>query len=222
MGKLTDLAAQISDADRRAGEALNASILKADGLELPKFLNVRLTRTPEQLAANAEGVKRQLEDFRNRRVSSPAIKEPSVAKPTPKADQLRALREASATGKPAAKPAERREKAAAAIEKTQTSTQANPAEPKADTKESAMRKTATTTKSKARNAVKGKSKAEGVRPGSKLETIVKLLQRAKGCTTKDVLEATGWPAVSMPQQAKAAGLKLIKEKDGAVTRYRAG
>lgn len=59
-----------------------------------------------------------------------------------------------------------------------------------------------------------------IRPGSKLETVAKLLTRANGCTTKDVLDATGWPTVSMPQQAKAAGLVLKTEKDGRVTRYR--
>jgi Protein of unknown function (DUF3489) len=62
---------------------------------------------------------------------------------------------------------------------------------------------------------------DGVRPGSKLALIVGLLRRPKGCTTKQVLEATGWPAVSMPQQAKAAGLTLQKEKVDGVTVYRA-
>lgn len=74
-------------------------------------------------------------------------------------------------------------------------------------------------KTKARTAVKGKT--EGVRPGSKLEIVVGLLTRAQGCTAKDILKATEWPSVSVPQQAKAAGLKLVKEKDGKVTRYRA-
>lgn len=58
-----------------------------------------------------------------------------------------------------------------------------------------------------------------IRPGSKLEIIVKLLKRPKGCTAADILDATGWPAVSVPQQARAAGLELRQEKDGKVTRY---
>jgi hypothetical protein len=62
---------------------------------------------------------------------------------------------------------------------------------------------------------------DGPRKGSKLAVIVGLLKRNEGCTVKDVLAATGWPTVSMPQQAKAAGLSLKKEKDGSVTRYRA-
>lgn len=101
----------------------------------------------------------------------------------------------------------------------------------AETKESVVGKTKAKT-SKARSAVKGKTSAKkpaevmadppqtaGVRPGSKLEVIVKLLQREGGCTTADVLKACQWPSVSMPQQAKAAGLTLRKEKQGKVTRY---
>jgi hypothetical protein len=72
--------------------------------------------------------------------------------------------------------------------------------------------------------VKGKTKQAatapaGVRPGSKLETIVGLLKRKDGCTAADVLKATGWPSVSMPQQARAAGLHLKTEKEGRSTRY---
>lgn len=85
-------------------------------------------------------------------------------------------------------------------------------------------KKATPKKAKAAKAPRQKAAAaapKGVRPGSKLETIVKLLKRDGGCTTKDVLKATEWPAVSMPQQARAAGLKLSKEKRDGVTYYSA-
>lgn len=61
---------------------------------------------------------------------------------------------------------------------------------------------------------------DGVRPGSKLEAIVGLLRRPEGCTTAQVLKATEWPSVSMPQQAKAAGITLHKEKVEGVTVYR--
>ncbi len=65
-----------------------------------------------------------------------------------------------------------------------------------------------------------KAVAPGAREGSKLALIVGLLTRKEGCTTKDVLDATGWPSVSMPQQVKAAGLKgFRKQKDGKVSRY---
>lgn len=54
---------------------------------------------------------------------------------------------------------------------------------------------------------------------SKAALIGQLLLRKEGCTTADVLKATGWPSVSMPAQAKMVGLKLRKEKEGKVTRY---
>lgn len=87
-----------------------------------------------------------------------------------------------------------------------------------------MRKTSTTTKAKSRTGVKAKSTTAKAtkpadKPRSKVDLIADLLKRKNGCTTADVLAVTGWPAVSMPQQAKAAGLKLKKEKDGNVTRY---
>jgi hypothetical protein len=101
--------------------------------------------------------------------------------------------------------------------------------PAVATEESVVGKTKAKT-SKARSAVKGKTSAKaperapttpgGVRPGSKVALVADLLLREEGCTTADVLKATGWPSVSMPQQAKAAGLNLQKEKDGGVTRYR--
>lgn len=75
---------------------------------------------------------------------------------------------------------------------------------------------------KARKGTPAKKPAtkDGPRKGSKVDLIAGLLKRKGGCTTADVLKATGWPAVSMPQQAKAAGLKLRKEKKaGEVTRY---
>lgn len=54
---------------------------------------------------------------------------------------------------------------------------------------------------------------------SKTLVIAALLQRPDGCTTKEVLEATGWPSVSMPAQAKAAGLVLTKERRDGAMRY---
>jgi len=59
----------------------------------------------------------------------------------------------------------------------------------------------------------------GPRAGSKLEAISVLLRRPEGCTTADVLKATGWPSVSMPAQAKALGVGLRKEKEGGAFRY---
>ena len=59
----------------------------------------------------------------------------------------------------------------------------------------------------------------GKKAKSKVELIADLLRRKEGCTTAEVLAAVNWPAVSMPQQAKAAGIKLKKVKEGKVTRY---
>jgi hypothetical protein len=91
---------------------------------------------------------------------------------------------------------------------------ASSSKPKADSKKAA--------KAKARTAA-GPKPATGapkvIRPGSKLEIVVGLLTRKSGCTAAEVLAATEWPAVSMPQQARAAGLTLRQEKDGKITRY---
>jgi len=54
---------------------------------------------------------------------------------------------------------------------------------------------------------------------TKREIAANLLQRPEGCTTRDILDATGWPAVSVPAIAKASGLTLRQEKCGRVTRY---
>jgi hypothetical protein len=80
-----------------------------------------------------------------------------------------------------------------------------------------------TVKGNARKPVTAKkTKAPKVDKGeSKTQIVARLLQRPEGCTTADALAATGWPAISMPAQAKASGLTLKKEKDGKVTRYRA-
>jgi hypothetical protein len=61
--------------------------------------------------------------------------------------------------------------------------------------------------------------SDGPRAGSKTALVADLLARKEGCTTADVLKATGWPAVSLPAMAKAIGVKLRKEKDGKVSRY---
>jgi hypothetical protein len=59
-----------------------------------------------------------------------------------------------------------------------------------------------------------------VRDGAKTKEIGRLLQRKNGCTTAEILEATGWPSVSVPAMAKACGLTLRKEKNpGEKTRY---
>lgn len=148
--------------------------------------------------------------------------------------RLRDLKERKPMSKVGTKEAQLR--AARATKTTETETNAADA---ANPKETTVRKTSTkksSTKSKAKTAartpVKGATKAkpaakatkpagDGPRPGSKLAIIQGLLTRPQGCTTKQVLEACQWPAVSMPQQARALGVTLKKEKVDGVTVYRA-
>ena len=65
----------------------------------------------------------------------------------------------------------------------------------------------------------GASRPTAPSKGAKAKLIGDLLLRPEGCTSADVLAATGWPSVSMPAQAKACGLELRKEKIDGVTRY---
>jgi hypothetical protein len=80
-------------------------------------------------------------------------------------------------------------------------------------------KGASVTAARGKGPKKPAKRTSAVAAGSKTALIVEMLKRKDGCTTKEVLAATGWPSVSMPAQARLAGLKLRKEKDGAVTRY---
>lgn len=61
------------------------------------------------------------------------------------------------------------------------------------------------------------------RDGSKTQAVAALLKRAKGASRAEILEATGWPSVSVQAMADAAGLKLStnkKEKEkGEPLRY---
>jgi hypothetical protein len=54
---------------------------------------------------------------------------------------------------------------------------------------------------------------------TKREIATGLLTREGGCTTRDILDATGWPSVSVPSIAEASGLTLRTEKEGRTTRY---
>lgn len=83
------------------------------------------------------------------------------------------------------------------------------------------RKTMAKAKKKAakKKATKAKNGTSAPR-GEKTLKVKALLERAKGCTSAEVKEMTGWPAVSMPAMAKACGLKLRKEKvKGKPTQY---
>lgn len=197
---------------------------------IPDSLNRWIGLTPERLAEN---------DLTLKRWSTTMIAmktNPTVRAPGLKEQQQRNLATAKATGAPKPKPsakvsdtnpilAEQTEASRLAMPaqapKPENAAKTKPAAAKAPAKPAKAPKAAP--KKAAKNAPAKKvpaAKTEGgVRPGSKLEMVVKLLQRKEGCTTADALKATGWPAISMPQQAKAAGIKLKKAKDGKVTRY---
>lgn len=201
MVSLTALAAAIENGGtyteprRQTREQATADAIRAAGV--PDILNRFL---PENAHLNIRKV------------------EPMKA-PGPKEAQVRALRTTTAPAPKAS--AKAQPEAAQAVVAPEPAAPA----PAQSTKESkTMRKTSSTTKAKARTGVKAKAattgkKPTGEKPATKLDLIASLLKRKEGCTTADVLKATEWPAVSMPQQAKAAGLKLKKVKEGRVTRY---
>jgi hypothetical protein len=75
-----------------------------------------------------------------------------------------------------------------------------------------------TTKAKAAKASVKKSAPIGDGE-NKTDIVLAMLQSAKGCTSAEVCERTGWAAVSIPPIAKRAKLKLRKEPEGRGVRY---
>ena len=73
----------------------------------------------------------------------------------------------------------------------------------------------------AKSVTAAPEKVGKMRAGKTKNTIIAaLLLRKSGTTGAEILAATNWPSVSVPGQAKAAGLKLRKEKvQGKPTRY---
>lgn len=58
------------------------------------------------------------------------------------------------------------------------------------------------------------------RPGSKAHKIGEMLLRPDGATGPEICAAMGWPSVSVPAQARAAGLEVYSSRMGRVVRYR--
>jgi hypothetical protein len=208
--------------------AATAARVKAGGV--PDFLNVWLGMTPERLA-ESELTRERLRQGPHRVPETQWTERPMQV--GPKEQALRAMRQGKTAPAPQGNPAA----ATARPDMPKATAPAQPATAEAAQHEETDMKTAT--KTKARSKAKGKTTARrpkgaskaaarntaratapgGVREGSKLAAIVGLLQRPGGCTSADVLKATEWPSVSMPQQAKAAGITLVTEKEGRVTRY---
>lgn len=148
---------------------------------------------------------------------------PTILKPAP--HQIEKLRQLEAATK-AAKPKEttvKKEPKSTAPKRTAAQASANLKKAKAAKKAKGGTKTAP--KAAKRTSGPDSKPAAGpkeVRPGSKLAIVVDLLKRPEGCTTAEILKATEWPSVSVPQQARMAGLELRKEKNAeGVTVYRA-
>ena len=150
----------------------------------------------------------------------------------PREKALRDMRETVPKPKPRARAAQPTAEAAtkesamsAAVETVDVAT-SKPPKPKKTAKPKLPKVEKVLAKKAAKKAASAKKPAaevpvveSKVRTGSKLAIIVGLLQRAEGCTMADITAATGWKTMSFPQQAKAAGLTLRKEKDGSVSRY---
>lgn len=76
------------------------------------------------------------------------------------------------------------------------------------------------TKKKAAKKKAAKAKKSTGPRGEKTLKVKAMLERKNGCTRAEVLEATGWPAISMQAISKSCGLKLRQEKEpGKPTRY---
>lgn len=196
---------------------------KKDGIPLALQVQNRQPLTPEQqakvdaakvaAAVKAGSDEHQRELREKQKATKKAKARESVAKN--KAKKERAAQPVIASTPLTGKAALRAIAGKAAAEHAVTKIPAGKAAKRAE-KAKAARKPVKGTQT----APKAKKAAAGARTGTKLVKIVELLSRKQGCTTAEVLKATGWPSVSMPQQAKAAGLKLRKEKkSGEVTRY---
>lgn len=57
------------------------------------------------------------------------------------------------------------------------------------------------------------------RPGSKAHKIGEMLLRPEGVTGPEICTAMGWPSVSIPAQAQAAGLQITSQRTGRTVRY---
>jgi|GEM_PF-2972807 len=208
MGNLSDLAKHISQpkpgSKEAAVRALREAEEKAGNPAIPTFCQRKPTDQSElrlQMIRDADEQRRArmtVADDRKvpattTRTSAPSTM-PSTSPAQPKAGSVRAEPVKETT--------------------VNTTPQITPTSPTSSPKKPPAKKAAAPKKAKPAKAAK---KAEG--KTSKVEIVAGLLKRKNGCTRKDILSATGWPSVSVGQQATAAGLKLQKVKEGAIIRY---
>jgi hypothetical protein len=97
---------------------------------------------------------------------------------------------------------------------------AKPAKAKVDPKPKPIKAAKATKPAKDKTAPKARAAKTDGAP-TKRSLAINLLSRKEGTTLREILDATGWPAVSVPEIAKAGKLNLRKEKPEGekVTRY---
>jgi hypothetical protein len=71
----------------------------------------------------------------------------------------------------------------------------------------------------AQNFVAEANQLNRARTGSKAFIVGELLLRPEGVTRAEACAATGWPSISLPQQAEACGLSFTTQRIGREVRY---
>jgi hypothetical protein len=98
---------------------------------------------------------------------------------------------------------------------TDTITITNVKKPKAKKTAKKVVKKAKKVAKKTNGAKKAKATGE-----NKTAKVIALMKRAKGVTRAEVLELTGWKAVSMQQLAENAGVKLVVDESARPFHYK--
>ena len=92
---------------------------------------------------------------------------------------------------------------------------------KSKAKKVAKKAAAKKTVKKAAAKKTGVAKKTGPRADSLTSKVVALMKRAKGVTREEILDLTGWKAVSVQQLSKSAGVKLTIDKSARPFHYKA-
>lgn len=209
----------MSDADKPAWKRIGDAVQAVRDAGIPDDLNRWLALTPDSLEAEMAKLgprEQQLRDLRS-------VRPPGKILPAPQSE--RKVMAVAVSPVPPASPGPTQEEPTM---ETQTTAAGAATGKKAAAKSKAKRasapKKAAKKKAAAKRSVPSKAaskRGEKLAKTTKLALVSELLQRPDGCTTADVLKATGWPSVSMPAMAASAKLKLSKSKVDGVTRYTA-
>jgi hypothetical protein len=102
---------------------------------------------------------------------------------------------------------------------TDTTTTETAKKPKITTKKKTAKKVTKKTAKKTAKKVTKKT-AKKATGDNKTSKIITLMKRTKGVTRAEVLELTGWKAVSMQQLAENAGVKLVVDESERPFHYK--